>query len=118
MVVDYEYKTAKIIAAGCSVSDAGDVPVELEAEIPGCGGVLDDEDYWERVDKGIGLVEREDKIDLNSRGKGYRVCAYGRYCPEEEEEYARKHGPVPKFSAEGWFLFEILRKLRRIVRKV
>jgi hypothetical protein len=76
----------KDIAAGHSVSYAGDGPLKLEAKIPGCGGVLDDEDYRERVDKGIGSVEREDKIDLNRRGKGYRVCGYGPYCPEEGEE--------------------------------
>jgi hypothetical protein len=36
--------------------------------------------------RAVGSVEREDKIDLNRRGKGYRVCGYGPYCPEEEEE--------------------------------
>jgi hypothetical protein len=84
-----EYKQSagpKDHAAGLSVRYAGDGPLKLEAKIPGCGGVLDDEDYRERIDKGVGSVEREDKIDLNRRGKGYRVCGYGPYCPEEEEE--------------------------------
>jgi hypothetical protein len=59
---------------------------EVKAKILGCGGVLDDEYYWERVNKGVGLVERKDKVDLNRRGNGYRVRGHGPYCPGEEEE--------------------------------